>query len=786
MAEGKGFGGGGQAFRDDAFGKRPSNPEAFASSNSKRRRRPRRKKHFGERFEGGGPGGKNRQKVDIKAKVFADDDISKSQPGKKSFNRGFNKDFNKGAGSLNKKSESKKEFPENRAKVEKKAEVKKVEKQPEWGSFSEGTKDVEEDEQPVDVGSPGVNLKGGEGGLESKVAEEPKIVEELKKVDEPSGAEGPKVPAEPEVSGEPKVSAEPEWAKESNWTTDEKVADEPKLSKESGMEVDMEQGTVTSPETATMPNAVTEPDAVTSPGADEHAGGTPVFPSFDMGSANLPPAQYENRYRQDDFVSEGGADGKKSENSSIKSGYDGGFTAGAVPFTADAVTPFSAPMSSYEPSTLDKKALDEKPLDAISQTPVMPFSAPKIDSGEKDLVEDKENDEIPNESVSDVPNDEPEPIHKPVDFGESFGGESKKVPESDFGPSSQKEASYESFSKDSFGGSEVKVSDVSHSNESVTESHESSDEKNGFFQLLEEAGIKKSYILIFFGVLGGIVLVILFFVFGWYRIFTNLWSTSTNVASEVTTEQTGQTTGTESNTEISSSTSILPTQPGVSPEQLFELSGLVNSYIFGLEFSQRQVLPELDLSPVSSDGSLVGVDSSLAAGGPVIITKQSISGYVDLLFRIDNAVRTDVYDYLNHNVDRRLALREYLDLLNSLLSEAESTKTAVTREITRISSEYSLIQKEKDLYESTFFGSINTFHGDDAYNNLELFVEAKQSEVKKKADYSALATISNLLDKYISVLTPRINDISANSEALIKGVMVFYVPGSNINAIVPQ
>ena len=75
-------------------------------------------------------------------------------------------------------------------------------------------------------------------------------------------------------------------------------------------------------------------------------------------------------------------------------------------------------------------------------------------------------------------------------------------------------------------------------------------------------------------------------------------------------------------------------------------------------------------------------------------------------------------------------------------------------------------------------------NGDSAYNSMEKFVDSSQQVVALKAYFSANQSILKLVNDYKNILEPRYEDISVNSEALIKGVKVFEVPQSNIDAII--
>jgi len=311
------------------------------------------------------------------------------------------------------------------------------------------------------------------------------------------------------------------------------------------------------------------------------------------------------------------------------------------------------------------------------------------------------------------------------------------------------------------------------------------DDNPGFWAMLEEAGISKKNIVIIIAVFVGIIAVVLFLLF-WTFGGSSDGGTDKPVKTVVEDVGTGSVEVPAVDVKPSDTKNAEITVPPTF-NQVFALSGLVNSYVFGLEFSSaRGVLLGLNVTPVSYGGSTVGIDSSIAIGAPSGVNKEALVSYIDLLREIENARKVDIYEYLNKFVDRRQALQDHLAILNGLVLKVESYKSAVLQGITALDLQYKASSVEKTKYETGFFESMNSMYGETAYNNLELFVEASQKQIKEKAYYNSLVTVNKLFDSAISALAPRIQDISVNADALIKGVKVFEIHGSNIDAIIIQ
>lgn len=470
----------------------------------------------------------------------------------------------------------------------------------------------------------------------------------------------------------------------------------------------------------------------------------------------------------------GGGDFPAGSSGSVGSGgpekrQERRYDSGGNPFGDSGGNPFESEGSPFSQSFDQPKSFDDKPLDQVGKTSAMPGA---FEDKEEDQIEDKET----NESMK-------APINEEISPSEAVYGTQyeREDPLSSGFPSS------------------VEVADVSGSVAGQNDGDvQIQDDSTSFFGMMEEAGITKKHIFMVFGAFGFIAAVILFFVLGGYSFFTDILSEQTKVSVEEENqveeekaereveEEVSEKADTEEGTDDASGSTLKDVAVPPSFDQIFGLSGLVNSYIFGLEFSKFSMLQGLNTSPVSAGGSMVGVEASLAVGKSAEVNKNSVTYYTDLLRRINEARKINLYDYLNRFVDRRQALQDHLIELNQLAMEADSNRNAILQELGRINAEYKAVGEQKNVFEKSFFDSLNVYHGDSAYDNLELFIEASQRQIKDKAYYNTLKTLSDMFGTAVSALGPRIQDISVNAEALIKGVRVFEVQGSNIDAIIIQ
>lgn len=284
------------------------------------------------------------------------------------------------------------------------------------------------------------------------------------------------------------------------------------------------------------------------------------------------------------------------------------------------------------------------------------------------------------------------------------------------------------------------------------------DFKEDFWAILEQAGITKKRILIF-----GIVLVVI--ILGIIAFFSFGGGDSAG--------------GSDDEEEVTETDEI-------SPDSGYEsdLVGIISAYIFGLEHAPKDFIP-IVAEPVTGFANVSGMEAGFIFGKMGQSSQESFVSYIDLLRRMENLYNTDVYNLVNLAVDRRAALNVHLIEMDSAVSEGLAVYELLRQQLEVLDIEYEKVISQRDLYENAFFEDITALKGQDSYYKLGLFTEFSQTALKIKAEYNAKRTIRDMLINALNILRPRYKDISTNAEALIKGVKVFDLPDSDIDAIIP-
>ncbi|MBI2634806.1 hypothetical protein HYW82_04020, partial [Candidatus Peregrinibacteria bacterium] len=209
------------------------------------------------------------------------------------------------------------------------------------------------------------------------------------------------------------------------------------------------------------------------------------------------------------------------------------------------------------------------------------------------------------------------------------------------------------------------------------------------------------------------------------------------------------------------------------------VAGVESAYIFGLEYQP------IEARPISSFGDIAGVEAAFALGSSQKNIKENFIADMQLLREMGNIFNTDIYALIDLSVDRRGTLQKHMDEMGDLIDEGRARLAQLDAELDVLDVRFSAIVEQKGLYEQQFFNEVDNLLGEDSYEDLQSFVALSQDAALVEAQFNSKRVVREKLISSLDVLIPRYEDIVSNQAALIKGVRVFDVEDSNIDAIVP-
>jgi len=166
--------------------------------------------------------------------------------------------------------------------------------------------------------------------------------------------------------------------------------------------------------------------------------------------------------------------------------------------------------------------------------------------------------------------------------------------------------------------------------------------------------------------------------------------------------------------------------------------------------------------------------------------QDTIGAYMSVLIRLQNAFKTDIHELLSKSPDREQALELHIKDLNTVQNDAKETVQQIKEKMDEIKVEYNQVGTLKDQLEKDFFNSMDSLEGTDANDILNQFIDVSKRYTVLKAQYSALDKTNQLFQVAVKNMETRIKDIEYNRAALIKGVKVVDIKGSDLELIIQE
>lgn len=209
---------------------------------------------------------------------------------------------------------------------------------------------------------------------------------------------------------------------------------------------------------------------------------------------------------------------------------------------------------------------------------------------------------------------------------------------------------------------------------------------------------------------------------------------------------------------------------------------------------KAEVLPAGWIEPSLYTGFKVGLEA--AEGADEVIpnvpavdvspSNENIVKYVNILSRIRVLYETDIQAMLNSSNDRNRTLNSFISDMKSMSAEAGSSLLVIKERKTVLQTEFDSITVKKQIEEDEYFASLSANNPQATSDHLVVFTELAKQSVDIRARYRALDKIEEYMQRFLNAIDVRIRDVELNREALIKGVKVIDVQGSDIDLIIPE
>ncbi len=198
------------------------------------------------------------------------------------------------------------------------------------------------------------------------------------------------------------------------------------------------------------------------------------------------------------------------------------------------------------------------------------------------------------------------------------------------------------------------------------------------------------------------------------------------------------------------------------------------------------ILTGEDIPTIKRASSSIQASYATGLPEPVEARQDIISSYMATLSRLQNSFRTDIHQLLDASSNRANVLRIHLSELNVAFEEAQDDYDELSTTRDELKEQFNEVTTRKDELEENFFTAIENLRGIESNEILIRFIEASKNQVEIKAEFNALTKLKGMYETALSNMDSRIKDIEANRRALIEGVKVVDIEGSNIDLIIEE
>ncbi len=190
-------------------------------------------------------------------------------------------------------------------------------------------------------------------------------------------------------------------------------------------------------------------------------------------------------------------------------------------------------------------------------------------------------------------------------------------------------------------------------------------------------------------------------------------------------------------------------------------------------------------------GIMVG-DSTIPDGsttlgesiGEASTSEDELTQLISDFSKMYEAMQVDVNQLLDQSTDRNTALAEYEQQLNYLLYVGKQNQEKLVDESAALEEQFAAIEDQKDAAEERFFDRLRNLDAFASSAALNSFVADGQEIVKLRAHYQARQKLLSYYEQVIASLSLRIADVQLNEQALLEGIQVVDIEGSDINLII--
>lgn len=208
-------------------------------------------------------------------------------------------------------------------------------------------------------------------------------------------------------------------------------------------------------------------------------------------------------------------------------------------------------------------------------------------------------------------------------------------------------------------------------------------------------------------------------------------------------------------------------------------------------------VPETDYQELEKgvqSGVIVGeseVEIDVGTDVAVEIGEESTSDslleeFIDEAGQMYELLQVNVQDMLDQSRDRQESLDEYVDELSFVLRVGQDNLDLLELHKANIEIKFDATEEVKNNLELAFFEDLKNFNANASVNELNEFTDEAELASYLKAQFAVREKLISYYEILIDSVALRLTDIDLNEEALVKGVQVVDIKGSDLDLIIDE
>ena len=149
-------------------------------------------------------------------------------------------------------------------------------------------------------------------------------------------------------------------------------------------------------------------------------------------------------------------------------------------------------------------------------------------------------------------------------------------------------------------------------------------------------------------------------------------------------------------------------------------------------------------------------------------------------------MQVNVNELLAQSNERRDTLEEYQNELRFFLYSGEQNVEALEEESQSLVTRFEAKEEDKAASEERYFSELKDLDAYAAVAALEAFTQDAEEIVRLRAQYNARQKLLSYYEQVLAGMELRIRDIELNEEALIQGIQVVDLEGSDLDLIIDE